>query len=174
MAYKDDQEAVYARVAVLERQAGRAQALEQRVRELEQENQRLNVKLRELQSAQVSPAPAADPGDAGEVDQIYLDDRLIDYIETLVEATRSPGDHGLTALAEQILSGALPEDASSLARAARACAMANQRKYVLPVDIHQVLSEVIGHRILLKGTAEAAGLTSEDVIQALLEQIEVP
>lgn len=172
MAYRDDEQAREARIAALEQQARRADQLERRVREIEEENRKLRASAAER--AEAAAAQAAREAAPPDVERIYVDDKLVDYIETLVAATRSPADHGLAAYADAIVSGARPDDAAALTRAAKEQAAKAGRTYALPSDIREVMPVVLGPRVILSGQAESAGVTVDAVLQAVLDQVAVP
>ena len=106
-------------------------------------------------------------------DEIYIDDRLIDYIVEIVSATRNPGEYGL-AIGEYIRYGASPRATIYLTMAARAHAFLAGRGYVTPQDIKSVGLDVLRHRVILSYEAEAEERTSEDIIQKIFDHIEVP
>ena len=106
--------------------------------------------------------------------QIYMDEKVKDYILSLVFATRFPEKMGLTALKNQIQVGASPRATLSLAKAARANAFMHHRGFVTPEDVKSVAYDVMRHRILVTFEAEADGVDSEQVIKKILEHVEVP
>ncbi|MEL6180949.1 MAG: AAA family ATPase [Myxococcota bacterium] len=108
------------------------------------------------------------------VHQIYLDDKIKDYIIDIIFATREPESFGLAQLSDLIDYGASPRASIYLNRAARAHAFLRQRGYVTPEDVKAVAPDVLRHRIILTYEAEAEEKTSEDILQTILEQIEVP
>jgi MoxR-like ATPase len=160
-------------VAALERQAERAAALEKRVRELEAENRRLRAAV-DARGAAATAGGGADHSDRGDLEGIYLDAKLRDYMSTIVAGTRSPADFGLTAYADAIVSGARPDDVAAFIDAAKAHAQKEERKYVLPSDIAEVAVDVLRSRVILSGEAEARGVDVDDLVRELLEQVEVP
>jgi len=105
--------------------------------------------------------------------KIYLDERLSDYIVDLVQATRTPEDHGL-ALGSMIQYGASPRASIYLNLAARAHAFLRGRGYATPEDIKSVAHDVLRHRVILSYEAEAEEITSDDVIRQILDKVEVP
>ena len=107
------------------------------------------------------------------LDDIYMDDRVRDYIVTLVHATRVPTDHGLT-IREWIEYGASPRATIFLARGARALAFLAGRGYVTPQDVKDIAPDVLRHRVIVSYEAEAEEKTSEDVVRHILDHIEVP
>jgi MoxR-like ATPase len=108
------------------------------------------------------------------VSQIYIDDKIKDYIVNIVHATRSPGEYGLKELVDYVQFGASPRASIFLNLAARAHAFLRHRGYVTPEDIKAVGVDVLRHRVILNYEAEAEEITSEQVIRKLFEQIEVP
>jgi MoxR-like ATPase len=108
------------------------------------------------------------------VDQIYIDDKIKDYIINLVHATREPKTYGLAELADFIEFGASPRASIYLNLAARAHAFLRRRGYVTPEDIKAVGTDVLRHRVILTYEAEAEEMTSEQVVRKLFEKIEVP
>ncbi len=107
------------------------------------------------------------------VDSIYLDDRIKDYIVSLVYATRVPTEAGLD-MKDYIETGASPRATINLKVAARALAYLNGRGYVIPDDIKNCAMDVMRHRIRISYEAEAEGITSEDIIRKLLDTVPVP
>lgn len=108
------------------------------------------------------------------VDQVYVDDKIKDYVVDLVFATRNPGDYGLRDLAHLVDFGASPRGSIYLTRAARAHAFLQHRGYVTPEDVKAVGLDVLRHRVILTYEAEAEEVTSEDVIRQVFDHVEVP
>ncbi len=108
------------------------------------------------------------------VRQVYLDDKIETYITDIVFATRFPTDHGLAQFESLISYGASPRASINLALAAKAYAFLKRRGYVLPEDIRAVAHDVLRHRIGLTYEAEAENITSEEIINEILNTIEVP
>jgi MoxR-like ATPase len=106
--------------------------------------------------------------------EVYLDDRIRDYIVTLVGATRRPKESGLTEIAHAIAFGASPRATLALSEAARAMAFVRGRGYVVPEDVKEIAHDVLRHRILLTYEAEAENITTEQVVDRVLERVEVP
>ena len=106
--------------------------------------------------------------------EIYLDERIEDYILDLVLATRDPEAAGIADVNEWIEYGASPRASIYLARAARAHAFLEGRPFVLPEDVQQVARDVLRHRIVLTFQAEAEQVSSEAVLDRLLETVSVP
>ena len=107
------------------------------------------------------------------VDEIYVDDKIKEYILDIVFATRDPEQFGLD-LAELLKYGASPRATLALTTGARAYAFLQGRGYVTPQDVKSIAPDILRHRIMLSYEAEAEELTSEDLIQTLLSEIPVP
>ena len=108
------------------------------------------------------------------VDQIYIDDKIKDYIIDIIFATREPGSFGLKELTDFIEYGASPRASIFLNQAARAHAFSRHRGYVTPEDVKAVAPDILRHRIVLTYEAEAEERSSEDLIQVILDKIEIP
>ena len=108
------------------------------------------------------------------INDIYVDEKVEDYILNLIFATRNPLEYKLNDLDGIIDFGASPRATINLARAAKARAFTEHRGYITPEDIRYIGADVLRHRIILSYEAEAEELTSEDVIQRLFEVVEVP
>lgn len=126
----------------------------------------------------MSASQVATPQDIAEarsvVQEIYIDDKIKDYIVNIVHATREPKAYGLGELADFIGFGASPRASIYLNLAARAHAFLRHRGYVTPEDIKAVGIDVLRHRVILTYEAEAEEVTSETVIRKLFERVEVP
>lgn len=105
--------------------------------------------------------------------QIYVDDKLKEYIVDIVSASRQPEKYGMD-IAHYIEYGASPRATIFLAQAARVTAFLQGRAYVTPQDIKISAPDVLRHRILLSFEAEAEDVTSEEIIKALFDSVEVP
>ncbi|MCL2777347.1 MAG: MoxR family ATPase [Polyangiaceae bacterium] len=106
--------------------------------------------------------------------QIYVADKVKDYIVDVVFATREPASHGLKDLAPLIEFGASPRASIALNLASRAHAFLRHRGYVTPEDVKAVGPDVLRHRIVLTYEADAEEVTSEQVVRRVFEVIEVP
>jgi len=109
----------------------------------------------------------------GVVDQIYIDDKIKDYIVDIVHATREPKKYKLD-IAELINYGASPRATIYLAVAAKANAFIQGRGYVTPQDVKTIGMDVLRHRVIVSYEAEAEEKTSEDVVSMIFDNIEVP
>lgn len=107
------------------------------------------------------------------VDTIYVDEKVRDYIVELVFTTRHATRHGLK-LEPYIQYGGSPRATINLTLAAKAWAFIQGRGYVTPQDVKTVAMDVLRHRIVISYEAEAEGLTSEDLIQQILDAVPVP
>jgi len=108
------------------------------------------------------------------VREVYLDERIRDYVVALVAATRSPRDVGLVDLTHLIAFGASPRATLAFSEAARALAFLRGRGYVVPEDVKDIAKDVLRHRVLLTYEAEAENVTAETVVERILERVEVP
>lgn len=107
------------------------------------------------------------------VDEIYVDDKIKDYIVNLVFATRKPSNYKLD-LDNFIRFGASPRATIALAVAAKAHAFLQARGYVTPQDIKDIAPDILRHRIIVSYEAEAEGVSSEDIIKDVLDTVAVP
>ncbi len=107
------------------------------------------------------------------VDEIYIDDKIKEYIVDLVFATRQPNDYKLD-LADLIQYGASPRATINLTIAARANAFLDARGYVVPQDVKDVAMDVMRHRVIVTYEAEAEDKTSQDIVQTILDHVPVP
>ncbi len=108
------------------------------------------------------------------VKQLYIDDRIKEYIIKLIGATRKPEEVGLSDLATMIEVGASPRASIDLARAAKANALIDNRAYVTPEDIKAIGAEVLRHRLVLSYEAEAEEIDSDEIVQRIFSSVEVP
>jgi len=108
------------------------------------------------------------------IDEIYVDEKVEDYVLNLIFATREPEKFNLDDLSRIIDFGASPRATINLVKAAKARAFTEHRGYITPEDIRYISADVLRHRIILTYEAEAEEITTEDVIQRLFEVIEVP
>lgn len=108
------------------------------------------------------------------VKQVYLDEKIEQYIVDIVFATRYPEKYGLKEIKNYIEFGCSPRASINLALAARAYAFIKRRGYVIPEDIRAVAYDVMRHRIGLSYEAEANNVTSEDIISQIINKVEVP
>jgi MoxR-like ATPase len=107
------------------------------------------------------------------IDEIYTDDKIKDYILSLVFATRDPDRYGLK-IKEYLRYGASPRATLALTIGARAHAFLQGRGYVTPQDVKSIAPDILRHRIIISYEAEAEELTSDDLIEKILSEIPVP
>lgn len=107
------------------------------------------------------------------IDEIHISESLENYIVDLVMASRNPEEYALANLREYIEFGVSPRATIGLNLASRAYAFMNARAYVLPEDIKAIAKDVLNHRIILTYEAEAEEITSNDVVEQLLEKISI-
>jgi MoxR-like ATPase len=108
------------------------------------------------------------------VKQVYVDDKVKEYIVDVVFATREPGKHGMKDLAPLIEFGASPRASIALNLAARAHAFLRHRGYVTPEDVKAIGPDVLRHRLVLTYEADAEEVTSEQIVKRVFEVVEVP
>jgi len=105
--------------------------------------------------------------------KIYADEGIEDYVSEIVDATRNPEKYGLK-IKEYVEYGASPRASIWMILAAKAHALINERGYVLPKDIKAIAHDVLRHRIILTYEAEAENITSDKIIDMILDKIKVP
>ena len=108
------------------------------------------------------------------VREVYMDEKIERYIVDLVYATRTPAEYGLADLSGLIAYGASPRASISLAAASKAYAFIKRRGYVIPEDVRAVCHEVLRHRIGLTYEAEAENVTTDAIIDKIVNFVEVP
>jgi len=108
------------------------------------------------------------------VHEIYVDEKINNYILDIVFATREPEKFGLPELKELISYGASPRATINLALGARAMAFIRRRGYVIPEDVRSICMDVLRHRVAVTYEAEAEDITSEKIVQEILNRVEVP
>ena len=108
------------------------------------------------------------------VRSIYVDDKVKEYVLDLVIATRHPEEKGIEGLQQLISYGASPRASIYLINAARAHAYLSGRTYVTPEDVKQLAPDVLRHRIITTYEAEAEEVTTDDIVQRILNHVDVP
>ena len=108
------------------------------------------------------------------VKEIYVDERIIEYIVSLVQATRYPQHLKASELKEYIECGASPRATLALFHAAKAHAFLKRRHFVTPDDVKRIAPKIIGHRIMLSYQAEAQRVTREAIVQKIIESVPCP
>jgi MoxR-like ATPase len=109
-----------------------------------------------------------------EIANLYMDQKVVDYIVDLIRATRDPGLVGLTDLRPLVAFGGSPRASIALAQAARAHAFLRERAYVVPEDVRALAPDVLRHRIVLTFEAEAEDVTTDEVVTRVLGAVKVP
>ncbi len=108
------------------------------------------------------------------VREVYMDDKIENYILDIVFATRKPQDYKLNKIKHLVAYGGSPRASINLAMASKAYAFIKRRGYVIPEDVRAVCQDVLRHRIGLTYEAEAENITAEDIIAEILNVVEVP
>ena len=108
------------------------------------------------------------------VGEVYIDEKIEQYIADIVFATRYPERYSLPEVKDMITFGGSPRASINLAKAARAYAFIKRRGYVVPEDVRAVAHDVLRHRIGLSYEAEAANITSEEIVSKVINKVEVP
>ncbi|MCX5777203.1 MAG: MoxR family ATPase [Candidatus Firestonebacteria bacterium] len=141
----------------------------------EEENQIID---RMAENKEIKVKKTATPADIIRVkkviNDIYVDEKVKNYVLDLVFATREPEKYKLNDLKSLISYGASPRASIYFIRAAKALAFINGRGYVTPEDIKQVGMDILRHRVIVTYEAEAEEITSENIIKQIFDQIEVP
>ncbi len=140
-------------------------------------NQELEILKKSEFGVQEKIEPVVNPEDLQEmtdlIRQIYVDDKIKEYIVDLVFATREPLKYGMD-IGHYIEFGASPRATLFLAQAARVNAFLQGRAYVTPQDIKIIAPDVLRHRIIISFEAEADEVSSDDIIKTLFDSVEVP
>lgn len=108
------------------------------------------------------------------VSQVYIDEKIEQYIADIVFATRYPDRYNLNELSDLITFGGSPRASINLAKAARAYAFIKHRGYVVPEDVRAVAHDVLRHRVGLSYEAEANNVTAEEIVSKIINKVEVP
>ncbi len=131
----------------------------------------------DLTDSEINVMPVASPEDIlaarKVVNSIYMDDKIKDYIVSLVYATRDPQSFKLD-LQDYIETGASPRATINLKAVARSLAFLAGRGYVTPDDVKSAALDVMRHRLRISYEAEAEGISSEDIIRKILDTVPVP
>ncbi|HXY30046.1 MAG TPA: AAA family ATPase [Gemmatimonadaceae bacterium] len=135
--------------------------------------------MRRMAGGQAIPiTPVATPAAILEarqrITELYLDDRVVDYIVDIVHATRSPKEAGIKELEPLIEYGASPRATIYLAQAGRAHAFLRGRSFVTPDDVKAIAPDVLRHRVLITYEAEAEDVTSDEIVRRVLAAVESP
>ena len=108
------------------------------------------------------------------VKEVYMDEKIENYILNLIFATRYPEKYNLESIKPLISFGASPRGSINLATAAKCHAFLRRRGYVIPEDVRAIIYDILRHRIGLTYEAEAENVTSEDIITQIINEVEVP
>ena len=108
------------------------------------------------------------------IQEIHIDEEVELYMIELVNATRNPSDYGLEAIKDYIQFGASPRVSIDMFKAVKAMAYMRDKDFVTPVDVAYIAKELMRHRIVLTYEAEAEGITTDQIIQNVLESVKIP
>lgn len=108
------------------------------------------------------------------IKEVHVDAEVEEYIIELVNATRNPADYGLDELKDFIQFGASPRVSIDMFKAVKAMAYLRGKDFVTPVDVAYIAKEIMRHRIVLTYEAEAEGVTTDEIIQKVLETVAIP
>ena len=108
------------------------------------------------------------------VREVYIDEKIEQYILDIVFASRYPEKYGLDKLKGMISFGCSPRASINLALAARSYAFIKHRGYLIPEDVRAVAHDVMRHRIGLSYEAEASNLTADEIVSMILDEVKVP
>lgn len=143
-----------------------------------QRAEELSIMRQNISSSEINVTPVISPTDIlrgrNLIEEIYIDEKIEKYILDIVFATRNPKEYGLNNLADLISYGGSPRATINLALGAKAMAFIKRRGYVIPEDVRAICLDVLRHRIAVTYEAEAEEITSENVIQEILNKVAVP
>ncbi len=108
------------------------------------------------------------------IDKIYIDSRLREYLVDIIRATREPDKYGINEIKSYIEYGASPRASIYLLLASKANAFLEERGFVIPEDIKEVVHDILRHRIILSYSAEADNIDSESIISSIIRKIPLP
>jgi MoxR-like ATPase len=142
------------------------------------EEERLIIRQNIAKEAVEGPKAILEPSDIERAKQtvreVYMDEKIEQYIIDIVFASRNPEEYGLSRFKDMISFGGSPRASINLGLASKAFAFINRRGYVIPEDVRAVCHDVMRHRIGLTYEAEAENITSEEIISEILNTVEVP
>lgn len=143
-----------------------------------QRAEELSIMRQNISAEEINVNPVISPDDIlrgrNLIKEIYIDEKIEKYILDIVFATRNPKEFGLNNLADLISYGASPRASINLAVGAKAMAFIKRRGYVIPEDVRAICLDVLRHRIAVTYEAEAEEITTENVIQEILNKVVVP
>ena len=141
-------------------------------------NEELDIMRRNVNNEPLNVNPVISPKDILKgrelIQEVYVDEKIERYILDIVFATRKPADFGLGNLGEMISYGGSPRATINLALGAKAMAFIKRRGYVIPEDVRAICLDVLRHRLAVTYEAEAEDITSEYIINEILNKVEVP
>ena len=144
----------------------------------DEERQILHQQVNASPAAQAEQRPVLKPSDILKardlVREVYMDEKIENYITDIIFATRYPEQYGLEKMKPLISYGASPRGSINLAAASKAYAFMHRRGYVIPEDVRAVAMDVLRHRIGLTYEAEAENVTSEELVSEVLNRVDVP
>ena len=138
----------------------------------QQVNEKLEMRNEKSAGAILKPADIMKAREL--VREVYMDEKIENYITDIVFATRYPAQYGLEKMTPLVSYGASPRGSINLAAAAKAYAFMRRRGYVIPEDVRAVAMDVLRHRIGLTYEAEAENVTSEELVSEVLNRVDVP
>ena len=143
-----------------------------------QKEEERQILHQQLSDAPASQRPILTPADIikarGLVREVYMDEKIENYITDIVFATRFPEQYQLSKLKGLISYGASPRGSINLALASKAYAFMRRRGYVIPEDVRAIAMDVLRHRVGLTYEAEAENVTSEEIVNEILNRVDVP
>ena len=141
-------------------------------------NEELDIMRKNVNNQPFNVNPVISPKDILKgrelIHEVYVDEKIERYILDIVFATRKPADFGLNNLGEMISYGGSPRATINLALGAKAMAFIKRRGYVIPEDVRAICLDVLRHRLAVTYEAEAEDITSEYIINEILNKVEVP
>ena len=108
------------------------------------------------------------------IKNVHIDEQVEEYMIELVNATRNPSEYGLQEIQDYIQFGASPRVSIDMFKAVKAMAFMRENEFVTPVDVAYIAKEIMRHRIVLTYEAEAEGITTDEIIQKVLETVAIP
>lgn len=141
-------------------------------------NEELNIMRQNINDSALEVNQVISPNDILKgrelIQEVYIDEKIEKYILDIVFATREPKEFGLNDLTDLISYGGSPRATINLALGAKAIAFIRRRGYVIPEDVRAICHDVMRHRIAVTYEAEAEDITSENIINEILNKVEVP
>ncbi len=136
------------------------------------------MKMLRADIGQIQLKPLFEPTAVVEIRELirntYVDERLREYVVRLGRATRNPKDFGLDKISEAVTVGISPRAYHHVLALAKTIAFFHERDYVMPADVKEVILPALRHRIIRSVQAEAARLSTDDILKDIMEQIPIP